>query len=159
MSNKWCLVLNSEEYGDVSKTGISDESLIWDNVETKFLGEVFEKMKEQGPPASRLWDFDYPDMAESFKAAAQALGLEPFVPYQLRHSGPSWDRLHSRRSQAAVMKRGRWRSLASLARYEKGGMVTKQYEKLPQKLRDHLEMCATHIESVVLGRRAVVVLR
>ena len=156
LSSQWCLVLNSEEYGDESKTGVSDESLIWDNVETKFLGEVFAVIKEQGPPKSRIWDFDCPEMAESFEAASEALGLVPFVPYQLRHSGPSWDRLHARRSQASVMKRGRWKSLASLARYEKGGMVTKQFEKLPDKLKAHLRMCATEIEGVVRGRRSVV---
>ena len=159
LSKHWCLVLNSEEYGDESKTGVSDESMIWDNVETKFLGEVFAATKEQGPPKSRIWDFDYPEMAESFKAASEALGLTPFVPYQLRHSGPSWDRLHSRRSQMSVMKRGRWKSLSSLARYEKGGMVTKQFEKLPLKLKTHLKLCAAEIENVVLGRRGVVRLR
>ena len=156
LSSMWCLVLNSEDYGDVSKTGVSDESIIRDNAETKFLSDVFETIKELGPPSSKVWGFDDPDMAESFKSATEALGLAPFVPYQLWHSGPSWDRLHARRSQTAVMKRGRWRSLASLARYEKGGMVTKQFEKLPAKLKEYLEACARHIRQVILGQRCVV---
>ena len=149
-------MLNSEDYGDVSKTGVSDESIIWDNRETMFLGEIFAAIKKQGPPKSRVWDFDYPEAAKSFKEAAVAMGLNPFVPYQLRHSGPSWDRLHARRSQNVVMKRGRWKSFASLARYEKGGMLTKQYQQLPQKLQEHLELRATHISEVVLGWRSVI---
>ena len=159
LSSKWCLVMKLEEYGDVSKTGVSDESIIWDSQETMFLGEVFAAIKKQGPPKSRVWIFEYPELAKSFKESAVAMGLDPFVPYQLRHSGPSWDRLHARRSQNAVMKRGRWKSLASLARYEKGGMVTKQYQRLPRKLQDHLELCAVHIGDVVLGRRSVIYFR
>ena len=54
-----------------------------------------------------------------------------------------------------IMKRGRWRSLASLARYEKGGMVTKAYQQLPQALKDHLERCARVLDAVVLGRLEV----
>ena len=54
------------------------------------------------------------------------------------------------------MKRGRSKSLASLARYRKGGVVTKQHLKLDQKLRGHLGLCAQHIEQVMLGKQAVV---
>ena len=69
------------------------------------------------------------------------------------HSGPSWDKLHARRSQIAIMRRGRWRSLASLTRYEKGGMVTKEYAKLGPDLRAHLEACSQGIQAVMLGKR------
>ena len=154
LSHRWCLVLNSEDYNLTSKTGVSDESIIWDNEETEWMGAVFSAIKASGPPASPVYQFDYPEMAESFRGVTEILGIAPFVPYQLRHSGPSWDRLHRRRSQAAIMKRGRWRSLASLARYEKGGMVTKQFLTHPQKLRDHMERCAQHLRAVMLGERA-----
>ena len=33
------------------------------------------------------------------------------VPYQLRHSGPSWDRCQTFRQLDAIQKRGGWRSL------------------------------------------------
>ena len=49
------------------------------------------------------------------------------------------------------MRRGRWRSLASLTRYEKGGMVMKDYMKMPEALRSHLERCAANIQRVMLG--------
>ena len=51
------------------------------------------------------------------------------------------------------MRRGRWRSLASLTRYEKGGMVTKEYAKLSPDLRAHLEACSQGIRAVMLGGR------
>ena len=49
------------------------------------------------------------------------------------------------------MRRGRWRSLASFARYEKGGMVMKVYVNLPETLRHHLDKCAAMIHRVMLG--------
>ena len=113
--------------------------MIWDNEETAWMGPII--------------DFTHPEMVDSFKLAVGSIGLPSFVPYQLRHSGPSWDRQHKRRSQLAIMKRGRWKSLASLVRYEKGGMVTKDYGKLHPRLREHLELCSRVLEQVMLGGR------
>ena len=90
-------------------------------------------------------------MAEGFKSAAAAVDLPAIVPYQLRHSGLSWQKLHQRRGQVAIMRRGRWRSLASLSRYEKGGIVMKEYAKLPEALGQHLERCAASVQRVMLG--------
>ena len=45
------------------------------------------------------------------------------VLYMGRHSGASLDRLERRFSLEEVRKRGRWRSTASVARYEKRALV------------------------------------
>ena len=39
------------------------------------------------------------------------------------------------------MRKGQWRSLFSLARYEERSMGTKEYAKLKPDLRTHLELC------------------
>ena len=119
----WCLVLNTAEFGEQSKTGVSDESMIWDNEETSWMGPIFRAIQGAGAAQELVFSFTYPTMVESFKSAASAVGIAPMVPYQLRHSGPSWENLHHRRSQLGIMRRGRWRSLASFTRYEKGGMA------------------------------------
>jgi hypothetical protein len=152
-SSFWCLVLNTSEFGEESKTGVSDESMIWDNVETAWMGHIFAAIQEAGPKSELVFNFTYPELVDKFHASVARLGLPAFVPYQLRHSGPSWDKLHARRGQVAIMRRGRWRSLASLARYEKGGMVTKEYAKLAAPLRAHLEECGRNIRAVMLGER------
>ena len=115
------------------------------------MGPIFQAIQKEGPPTELVFEFSYPEMVSSFRAATGALGLLIFVLYQLRHSGPSWDKLHQRRSQVATTSRGQWRSLASLARYEKGGMVMKEYVQLPEALRHHLEQCAAMIHRVMLG--------
>ena len=112
---------------------------------------IFHAIQKAGPPTELVFEFSYLDMVSSFREAVWALGLSIFVPYQLRHSGRSWDKLHQRRSQVAIMRRGRWRSLASLARYEKGGMLMKEYANLSETLRLHIEQCAIKISRVILG--------
>lgn len=62
--------------------------------------------------------------------------LGPPVPYQLRHSGASSDRSSETRTQAEVMKRGRWASLQSVARYEKAGKISEQFRKLSKKQKE-----------------------
>ena len=115
------------------------------------MGPIFQAIQKAGPPTELVFEYSYPEMVNSFRDAVGELGLPIFVPYELRHSGPSWDKLHQRRSQLAIMRRGRWRSLASLARYEKGGMLMKEYANLSKTLRIHFEQCATKIDRVMLG--------
>ena len=52
-----------------------------------------------------------------------------------RHSGASLDRLEGNLSLAEVQRRGRWRSEASVRRYEKRALVQEVYLKLPPTVR------------------------
>ena len=64
----------------------------------------------------------------------QALRLPPSNLYQARHSGASSDSAGGRRTLKKVKRRGRWRSDASLRRYEKAERLTDQLRRLdPQQ--------------------------
>eukprot|EP00974_Lingulodinium_polyedra_P058388 5623805-Lingulodinium_polyedra.AAC.1 len=63
---------------------------------------------------------------EQFKAAAAAIGMPAFVPYQGRRSRVSIDRVRGARTMEQARKRGRRQSNKSVARYEKGGCVSDQ---------------------------------
>ena len=63
---------------------------------------------------------------------------------------------HKRLGLEETMKRGRWRTLTSVLRYEKGGDVTAGYNRLDSKTRAHCEECAGSIKGVLLKERAPV---
>ena len=77
-----------------------------------------------------------------------------FAPYELRHAGPSWEKLLNLRTQAEVQKRGRWKTLKSVMRYEKAGRLHQEMSKLDPDLRHHLEECARVVGECVQGRIA-----
>lgn len=54
------------------------------------MGRFFQRFRH-GFPAEQLWEFDYLAACQIQKPAA-FVGVE-FVPYHLRHSGPSRERL------------------------------------------------------------------
>ena len=92
MSAFWALLIYPEEREEKSKTGLKDNALLWDVKELDWMKYVFEILAA-GPPGP-VWPFRYDELTREFAAACQELRLEKVVPYQLRHAGPSWDRLH-----------------------------------------------------------------
>ena len=85
---------------------------------------------------------------------ARRLGIE-FVPYTSSDTavrrGNDYDANDP--SSASRIKRGRWRTFRSVARYEKAGRMLQRYRLLPQRLRDHAEACAENLRAVVLGEQ------
>ena len=81
-------------------------------------------------------------------------GLGPPVPYQLRHSGASSDRSSGLRSLDEIRKRGRWRSIASVDRYEKGGRVAEQLNRLAPGTQQYLKQCLEGLPDFLQGVRA-----
>ncbi len=153
LSDLWSIVLNPAEDHRTSKTGISDESLIWDTKDLLFLSTIFRAIRLEKRDAEDLFDFSYHDFYKALKEACAALQILPMVPYQLRHSGPSWDRLKNHRSLLDVQRRGRWKARASLIRYEKSAMLLKEYRKIDAEKRAFMEKCQASIEDVMLRRR------
>ena len=66
--------------------------------------------------------------------ASRAVGVTQLAPvlHSLRHGGPSTDLAMKSRSVTEAQKRGRWRTLRSVARYERGGRVSEQLQRLPR---------------------------
>ena len=85
---------------------------------------------------------------------ANDLGVS-FVLYQLRHSGPSSDRLQRKRDLLEIQKRGNWRIFASVVRYEKSAAIAAEYARYSVGQRLYFEDCARHLEEYVTGTRVV----
>ena len=89
------------------------------------------------------------------RKAAESLKIS-FVPYQLRHSGASWDVARSYRNIHEVQRRGLWKTNTSVARYEKHGRMIAEYEKLDAPLRVWLEARHQDLEQVIVHNKPVV---
>ena len=154
ISSHWSVLVADAELNEVTKTGGSDESVVLDSKLTKFLDSPLNHLKA-GPQESPLWDFEYPELIKQFKQAAGKVGVPKRTPYQLRHSGPSWDRLHKLRSLEEVKRRGKWKQMLSVMRYEKHATLTSEFQKLTASMRLHHLRCADQLVACVLGRKGL----
>jgi integrase len=153
ITRRWTLLVCAELEGLRSKTGTTDDSIVWDSPHLLWFDKVLETLNA-GDQKAALWRFTYPEITKEIKAASLAVGVRDFVPYQLRHAGPSWDRLQSYRTLQSIQKRGRWRSFLSVTRCEKGARVVSDYLLLSAALRRHCEQCARDLEACMLGTLA-----
>ena len=84
VSPDWSLVLAASEFGSQSKTGVIDDSVLWDSQSLKWFARVFRILKRR--PVSRF--------SRNFIEGGKGLGIH-VVPYQLRHTGSTWDKLQN----------------------------------------------------------------
>ena len=94
---------------------------------------------------------------KELQRACTEIGLNlKVVPYQLRHSGASIDKSRDCRTLKEIMKRGRWRSMKSLVRYEKHSRLADFFVKMTTAVQNRCRAAETRIEGIVLGalRRA-----
>ena len=104
-----------------------DEAVILDQKYLKWLGPILKKLKQSQVPQAKVFHFESREAAKAFKAAADALGYHEHgiqSVYQIRHGSASTDMLNRVRSDAEIMKRGRWKRLSSLKTYEQGGRLS-----------------------------------
>jgi len=168
-SNMWCVTLHPSEAELASKTGEFDCSMVVDNPDFPFMPPLLNMLKQRGQkqavsrrahgtaqPAdvtSRIFSISYRQWSAQYAEAAQQLMLESFgssahplpVLYQLRHGGASHELATGRREITALAKRGRWASIASLRRYEKGGRLTEILSRLTPAQVALAEDCQSRI--------------
>ena len=124
----------------------------WDN--GKGGGGKDSKSKKQHK-AEALLVRDPLRFAHLFMECVALLGiaktLGPQSLYVLRHSGASADWLAGRRSRQALKDRGRWRSDASIRRYEKGGRAAEQLSRCSEDLRRYAHQCVLLLPKVLGG--------
>jgi hypothetical protein len=152
LGQPWCLLLHPESGGRPSKTGDFDESLLLDARWARWMDPLWAALAA-GPAdavASSVWPFSYLDYSKSFKKAADSLKVT-LVPYQGRHSGPSIDRYDHVRSAAEVQKRGRWKSLRSVARYEKAALLNQAWSDYKPEVQTWLMARENQIAGIMFG--------
>ena len=145
----WSLIIAPAEVGRPSNMGAVDDSVLLDGPRIQTMAVRLSELKE-GPPTAPLWDFTHADLAAALHTAGRQIGVSPLVPYQLRHSGASIDRASGRRTQDEVMKRGRWRSLRSLARYERHSRLAATLHELPAATPRYAQVCERRLEDIIL---------
>ena len=152
----WAVILHEfiGEDSQPSKTGEFDESLLLDFPEHEYLSGVLREWRRDTPPDEKLVPFAQSHLARAFRLSGMILGLDPPpMLYQLRHSGPSADFAGGRRSLDSIKRRGRWRTDASVRRYEKGGRVTDQLGRLKPLVRGYAVASAKLLPAVLLRQQ------
>ncbi len=93
--------------------------------------------------------------AATLRDALRCLGVpaksEPRL-YRLRHAGASHDVAYKLRNLDQVMKRGSWRSTASVARYAKPARLNEQIQAMPAAVVADLRRRESQLPQLLLKR-------
>lgn len=79
----------------------------------------------------------------AFKSSARALRLPPLSLHMLRHGAASEDFFRGLRRLDAIQVRGRWRSFASIRRYQKSGRLLSFLSKCDQAIVAEAQVAAS----------------
>jgi hypothetical protein len=112
-----------------------------------------EKLMRYQSPDELLWLFFNQDFLRMSKLAAKMTNVRhlDLVPYSLRHAGPSWYALRRLRGQRDFLRRDRWRSPASVGRYERPSRALAVLHELPGPTLHFLNLCELNPASFVKG--------
>jgi hypothetical protein len=100
-----------------------------------YLGELLWEATGRDPTMP-LFRMNYQELKTKWDAAQNEIKMpKKFVLHQLRHSGPSHDRLMKYRSALETKTRGRWASDSAARRYEAHARVQQEFLRLPEPLR------------------------
>ena len=149
----WGFIIGPSLLGEPSKTGVYDESVLLDWPELAFLDPLLRTLWRL-PQGRLVWGFDALEFGRIFKQAILDVGLQCLapVPYTLRHGGASHDILMKRRTIEAIKTRGRWRSDASVARYQKAARALQELNRLGPKTLAFARQVEERLPQLMLGR-------
>ncbi|CAE8645231.1 unnamed protein product, partial [Polarella glacialis] len=124
--------LRPEEAMIASKVGLYEESLMLDSPFCLWLGPLLLKLVTAPDCQDLLFPLEYHTWKLHWDAAIKAAGLQElgYVPYQLRHGGPSHDHFFKLRSMLEIKLRGRWSADSTRKRYEAGGRIEQELLRL-----------------------------
>ncbi|CAE8604771.1 unnamed protein product [Polarella glacialis] len=124
--------LHPEEALIASKVGLYEESLMLGSPLCRWLGPLLMKLVAAPDCQEHLFPIEYHTWKLHWDAAIKAADLQElgYVPYQLRHGGPSHDHFFKLRSMLEIKLRGRWASDVTLKRYEAGGRIEQELQRL-----------------------------
>ena len=135
-----------------SKVGLFEETVLLDSKALPWIGEALARLRGQ-KVRERIFDFEYPRLGVAMKAAAAKVGLSELniVPYQMRHAGPSHDRLWLLRPLNEVKARGHWASDSSVRRYEAAARLLKEEKRVSEEVLRRGEKALLNLPSQFLG--------
>eukprot|EP00438_Fugacium_kawagutii_P030549 Skav235998 [mRNA] locus=scaffold348:388416:392834:+ [translate_table: standard] len=155
---KTVVTLHSFEDGIPSKTHEFDETIELDLPHHQFLTHMLQDMisKLRLQKESLLFNLEAVQVREFLQEAQEQLRIHnigPLHPYRWRHGGASTDFWEKHRDLAAIQKRGRWRAMASVRRYEKGGRLAQLLSKLPDATQELANWASENVEQAYYNPR------
>jgi len=149
----WTLLMHPEG-SRPSKTGEFDLSIVMDSPWMQFLGPLLRVLKGKAR-GEAVWGFGYPVVLKELKQSCERLGIDRVTPYQARHSGASIDRAGNHRTQLEVQRRGGWKQMRSMARYEKSARLAQRGARLTAAQRAHFRQCELLLEDILVWGKTV----
>ncbi|CAE8612690.1 unnamed protein product, partial [Polarella glacialis] len=131
----WGIVLAPAEDEKPTKTGQFDDSVLIGDIQHEWLGPLLELLIKNKTPEDKLFpSLSLASYERLFRDAMQKRYNKCIhvTPHSVRHSGPSNDKFHKRRSLLQIQKRGRWASPKSVARYEKEALLLGIWRAIPE---------------------------
>jgi len=144
-------LLLHESGQDPGKTGVNDESILFDR-ET-WLTPLLHALKQSTAPSAPLWGPEVDQLGKLFAQACRRLSLDRLRPhlYSLRHGGASDDMLSQRRQLAEIQRRGRWRTAKSLNRYTKETKLLDELAWIPPGVMELGAFVEDNLEALIGG--------
>ena len=155
---KWTVVLHPEEVGIASKTLEFDESLQLDLEYHQGLGEAVQRYCQNHHIAKKrcILSHDNAELVDHLQTAQEELNLtaiRAIHPYRFRHGGALHDFVSGQRVLPSIQQRGRWKSQASVRRYQKGARLTQVFGALPKEVQQRAMDAAANMSSIWLRVR------
>jgi hypothetical protein len=132
----WSVVMSpsSEEEGASmpSKVGETDESVTLNVNFLQWMNPLLQSLKQKSDDNDFVCPFRLSIGSRLFMEAVRALGFQKQVhcTYQVRHGAASTEVLCRGKALEDVMKKGRWKTLVSVRRYEQGGRLAQVFGSL-----------------------------
>ncbi len=140
LNSHWGIVFGNSEFFKRTKTGVFDDTVFADSTSRPWCGDLIKRIHRcLGHSPSPVFHITLAQYETKFRHFSKIFKLPSgsFTPHVLRHSGPSFDVIHSHRSLAQVQARGRWASSSSVARYRKPGRLLLQAAKFPIAIQNY----------------------
>jgi hypothetical protein len=147
-------VLHPEEVGIPSKTQDFDETLQLDLEYHKGIGEAINRymIKNRIHGNQVILSHTNSDVNQFLEEQLTALNLQKLGhmhAYRFRHGGASHDYVNKFRQLASVQQRGRWKSMNSTRRYQKGGRLAQIFQALPSDVQQRCVAATDAIQATL----------
>ena len=99
----------------------------------------------------KVFTISHQQFNDALQKVIEILGLQHLgiVCHSWRHAGPSWDAQMQFRTQTEIQRHGRWRSPASVIRYERSSRVLAALATLSDPMLGWLRLCEQRFCSYV----------
>ncbi|CAJ1460170.1 unnamed protein product [Effrenium voratum] len=152
---QWGFVLHPEEIGIPSKTQGYDETILLDLDYHQGIGAAIQRFIQGGKLRENqvILQHSNAEVNHFLESQQESLGLQKLGlhAYRFRHGGALHDYVNKFRQLASVQQRGRWKSMNSTRRYQKGGRLAQVFQALPGDVQQRCVDAANRLQRTLQG--------